>query len=219
MTAIAHFVLAPALVLAIQPSAATRLSGTPWQLVRFQGGDGKVVTPDDRSKYTIDFGPDGRLAVRFDCNRGAGAWKASGPSQIEFGLLALTRAMCPPGSMHDQLVKHWSFVRSYVMRDGRLYLSLMADGGIYEFEPRTISEAAAGTTARFTCGKSEVTTRVAGESLELTIGGKSFALSHTKAASGARYVSSGAPEVTFWSKGRVATLTIGKTTYPECVQQ
>jgi para-nitrobenzyl esterase len=31
-------------------------------------------------------------------------------------------------------VKQWDFIRSYVMRDGRLFLSLMADGGIYEFE-------------------------------------------------------------------------------------
>jgi membrane-bound inhibitor of C-type lysozyme len=135
----------------------------------------------------------------------------------------LTRAMCPPGSIHDQLVTHWPAVRSYVLRDGRLFLSLMADGGIYEFEPRVTAEApaatASATTARYLCGAAEVTTRVAGESLELTIGGKSFTLAHTKAASGARYASSGAPEVTFWSKGRVATLGIGKTTYPECVQQ
>jgi len=27
-------------------------------------------------------------------------------------------------------------VRSYVIRNGHLYLALMADGGIYEFEPR-----------------------------------------------------------------------------------
>jgi len=32
-------------------------------------------------------------------------------------------------------IKRWPFVRSYVLKDGRLYLSLMADGGIYEFEP------------------------------------------------------------------------------------
>jgi len=43
--------------------------------------------------------------------------------------------MCPPGSLHDQIVKQLPHVRSYVMKDGRLFLSLMADGGIYEFEP------------------------------------------------------------------------------------
>ena len=115
--------------------AADGLGGTSWQLVKFQGGDGKVLRPDDKSKYTIAFGNDGVVSLRIDCNRGRGAWKSPGRNQLEFGLLALTRAMCPPGSLHDHIVKQWGFVRSYVIKDGHLYLSLMADGGIYEFEP------------------------------------------------------------------------------------
>lgn len=114
-----------------------------WRLVRFQGGDGTVLTPDDRAKYTIQFMPDGRLVARIDCNRGRGTWKSAGPNQLEFGPLALTRAQCPPGSLHDRIVKHWSYFRSYVMRDGHLFLSLMADGGIYEFEPAGGGSAAA----------------------------------------------------------------------------
>ena len=117
------------------PPAAPSLAGTAWQLVRFQGGDGAVATPDDRSKYTLAFAGDGTLTARIDCNRGRGTWKSQGPGQLELGPMALTRAMCPPGSLHDRLVRHLSFVRSYVIRDGRLFLSLMADGGIYEFEP------------------------------------------------------------------------------------
>jgi para-nitrobenzyl esterase len=111
------------------------LAGTSWQFVRFQGGDGRVVVPDDKSKYTVAFGTDGGVSVRFDCNRGRGSWKSDRPNQLLFGPLALTRAMCPPESLHDQFVKHWFYVRSYLLRDGRLYLALMADGGIYEFEP------------------------------------------------------------------------------------
>jgi len=42
---------------------------------------------------------------------------------------------CPPGSLHDRIVKHWPYIRSYVLKDGHLHLSLMADGGIYEFVP------------------------------------------------------------------------------------
>jgi para-nitrobenzyl esterase len=37
--------------------------------------------------------------------------------------------------MHDQIVKQWSNIRSYVIKDGHLFLALMADGGIYEFAP------------------------------------------------------------------------------------
>jgi len=111
------------------------LGGTSWQLVKFQGGDGAVLMPDDKVKYTIPFTADGTLNVRFDCNRGRGTWTSPGPNQLQFGPLALTRAMCPPGSLHDHIVRQWPFVRSYTISGGNLFLSLMADGGSYEFEP------------------------------------------------------------------------------------
>jgi para-nitrobenzyl esterase len=116
------------------PQGAPGLGGTSWQLVKFQGGDGTVLTPDAR-KYTLAFSGDGIVNARIDCNSGRGTWTSSGPGQVELGLLALTRAMCPPGSLHDRIVRHWGYLRSYVVKDGHLYLSLMADGGIYEFEP------------------------------------------------------------------------------------
>ena len=115
--------------------APQSLAGTSWQLVGFQGGDRRVLVPDERAKYTVAFGADGVVNVRFDCNRGRGSWTSERPGQILFGPMAMTRAMCPPGSMHDQLVKHWFYIRSYVFKDGHLYFSLLADGGIYEFEP------------------------------------------------------------------------------------
>jgi para-nitrobenzyl esterase len=115
--------------------ATPGLGGTSWQLVRFQGGDDTVLTPEDKSKYTLAFDTEGRVSARIDCNRGVGTWKSSGPPQLEFGPLALTRMMCPPAPLNDRLAKDWEYVRSYVMKDGHLFLSLMADAGIYEFEP------------------------------------------------------------------------------------
>jgi heat shock protein HslJ len=102
--------------------------------VKFQGGDGTTLEPDDPNKYTVAFRTDGRLSARVNCNRGMGTWKSSG-SEVEFGRLALTRAYCPPEPIYDQMVKQWEYVRSYLIRNGHLYLALMADGGIYEFEP------------------------------------------------------------------------------------
>ena len=116
-------------------AASESLVGTAWQFVRFQGGDGAILTPDERAKYTIAFADNGGLNVRFDCNRGRGTWKSPGPDQIEFGPLALTRVMCPSGSLHDHMVKQWPFVRSYIIKSGHLFVSLMADGGTFEFEP------------------------------------------------------------------------------------
>lgn len=117
------------------PATPSKLQGTTWQLVRFQGSDDTTLTPDDKTKYRIAFGAGGQLTARIDCNRGRGTWKSSASSQLELGPLALTRAKCSEGSLHDQIVKQWAYVRSYVIRDGHLFLALMADGGIYEFEP------------------------------------------------------------------------------------
>jgi para-nitrobenzyl esterase len=115
--------------------AAAGLEGTSWRLVQIAMSDGATRPAIDRSRYTIGFGREGLLNVRFDCNRGRGSWTSSAPGQLGFGPLALTRALCPVGSLHDDLVRQWPYVRSYVVKDGRLFLSLMADGGIIEFEP------------------------------------------------------------------------------------
>ncbi len=127
------------------PSSATTsdLSGPTWQLLKFQGGDGKTLAPTGNAKYTLIFTNDGHVNAQLDCNRGRGMWKSSARNQLEFGPLALTRAMCPPGSLDTQIAAQLSNVRSYTLKGGHLFLSLMADGGTYEFEP-TKSGAAAG---------------------------------------------------------------------------
>jgi para-nitrobenzyl esterase len=116
-------------------TAPTSLEGTSWRLVQINMSDGVTRAAIDRSRYTIGFGKSDVLNVRFDCNRGRGSWKSSGGSHLEFGPLALTRMMCPVGSLHDELVRQWPYVRSYLIKDDRLFLSLMADGGTLEFEP------------------------------------------------------------------------------------
>jgi metallo-beta-lactamase class B len=120
--------------------AASTLAGTSWKLVRFRGGDDSTLAPDDPARYTLEFQEEGRLAARVDCNRGSGTWKSDEPNQLELGPLALTKMACPPSPFADRLLKDWSHVRSYVLKDGRLYVSLMADGGIYELEPLETSQ-------------------------------------------------------------------------------
>jgi len=38
-------------------------------------------------------------------------------------------------SVHDRRVRNFPLIRSSVMKDSRLFLALMADGGTYPFEP------------------------------------------------------------------------------------
>jgi len=114
------------------------LRAKEWQLVRIQDGSGAVLVPDVKAKYTLEFDALSGYEVRIDCNRGHGKWASHAPGQLLLGPLALTRAACAPGSLHDRIVKQLPYVRSYLVKDNRLFL--MADGGTYEFEPSTLGK-------------------------------------------------------------------------------
>lgn len=114
---------------------ASELSDTSWRLVKIVSMDDSVDEPDDRSKYTLDLRADGRAALQADCNRGTGSWTSESASRLTFGPIAATRALCPPGSLSEKYLAQFEWVRSYVMKDGHLFLATMADGSIIEFEP------------------------------------------------------------------------------------
>jgi heat shock protein HslJ len=117
-----------------EPLSAAGLSNTSWQLLEIRNADGTSLHPGDSSKYTVTFEADGSLTAQVDCNRGKGTWKSRSPGQIELGPMALTRAMCPPGSLSDRMAKDLSTAQSYTIESGQLRLTLSA-GGYYEFEP------------------------------------------------------------------------------------
>lgn len=116
--------------------------GHTWQLVEIVSMDDRVDVPDNRALYTVEFKTDGAVQVRADCNRGAGTWTSTGPSQLQFGEIAATQAQCLPGSLHESYMAQFPWVRSYVMKDGHLFLATMADGSIIEFEPVELPLAA-----------------------------------------------------------------------------
>ena len=123
--------------------ASPSLAGTNWELVAIQSmddaqGTTRIPSPD---QFTVSFAQDGRASFRLDCNRGTSTWKST-PSadgvtgSLRFGPIAATRAMCPPPHLDERIVRDLGFVRSYLFKDGKLFMSLMADGGIYEWRPR-----------------------------------------------------------------------------------
>jgi len=119
----------PAAAASLDPA----LAGTSWRLVKLEGRDGAVLRPDDPSKYTLEFAADGRLSVRVDCNLGRGRWTADG-KQIVFTNVSVTRTRCTPSPLQARMAAESGDVRDYVIRDGRLFLSVMTDN-VYEFEP------------------------------------------------------------------------------------
>ena len=106
------------------------LVGT-WRLVELQSSDDAIGTtrPSDPSKYEMTLGADGSVAMQLDCNRGVGQWQSNGPSEIAFGRLGMTMAMCPEGSLDTRIARQMEFVRTYVLQGDRLSLNMMADGG------------------------------------------------------------------------------------------
>lgn len=114
------------------------LAGVVWEWHEFQGMDDSTVTPDDPSHYTLEFLPEGRIAVRADCNRGFGTYATDGP-MMTLEVIGLTKAMCPPDSLADRFVEDVGMVSSHVFRDGTLYLALPVDAGILAFEARYVA--------------------------------------------------------------------------------
>lgn len=122
--------------------ATATLAGSRWRLLELQSMDDSIgtVEPDDPARYTLALGTDGKVSMQLDCNRGSGTWKSVPSSDgasgsFELGPMAMTRAMCPRGSLDTRIAREMGYVRSYVLKDGRLHLSLMADGGIQVWEP------------------------------------------------------------------------------------
>jgi heat shock protein HslJ len=117
------------------------LAGTRWRLIDFQSMDdsqGRTI-PAHPDRYTITFGTDGRASMQIDCNRGSAPWRAipsgSGGGSLTFGAISSTRMACQELSMSRLMERQLPYVRSYTLSNGRLHMSLMADGGVFTWEP------------------------------------------------------------------------------------
>ena len=116
-------------------NSSSVLSGTTWQLVKFQGPDERIFTVEDKSKYTISFGRSGGVTAQIDCNSARSTWRVTAPGKLKFGSWSRTEAKCGAGSLHDQIVRDGAAVRNFEIKDGHLFLSGMESGGYYELEP------------------------------------------------------------------------------------
>jgi heat shock protein HslJ len=117
------------------------LAGEVWELTQFESSNGNVFTPDNPSLYTIEFLPGGLVAIGSDCNRGRGSYTRNG-SEIDMTVLALTRAMCKPGSFSGDFVTFINQVNSLVFADGQLHLALPFDSGFLSFTPEELTPVA-----------------------------------------------------------------------------
>lgn len=122
--------------------SVNRLAGTKLQLLKIQSMDDTLgtVTPEDPFFFTVRLDIDGTVYIHHNCNRASGTYFSEPRDHgwsggFEFGSLAATRVVCPLPNLDKRIVVKVEFVRDYLLREGRLYLSLMADGGIYAWAP------------------------------------------------------------------------------------
>ena len=125
-------------------AAADPLSKTTWRLLKIESmapEESPSTVIDDPSKYTVDFGEDGRAAFQIDCNRGSSSFEAapapgdSDSGSLTFGAIAMTKMACLQPSADAKVAAALGMVRSYLLADGQLHLSLEADSGIMHWEP------------------------------------------------------------------------------------
>ncbi len=122
-----------------RPKDAERLVGITWYWQGTLMSDDSQFVPDDRRRYTVLFSRDGRVAVRADCNRGAGKYVLEGRS-LTISALAVTKAACPPGSLEQRFLAQLSNVASLLWRGDVLHLEIKFDSGTMTFS-KALSEA------------------------------------------------------------------------------
>lgn len=57
---------------------------------------------------------------------------------MRLGPIAATHALCTPPRLYERVARELPDVRTYLLKDGHLYLSLMVDGAIYEWVPMQV---------------------------------------------------------------------------------
>jgi uncharacterized lipoprotein YbaY len=108
------------------------ITGVVWHWHATLFNDGMVIFPTGPARYTLELRPDGRAAVRADCNQGGGAYTLDG-DRIEIGPIATTLIACPPGSLGSEFTQQLDEAARFFTQDGDMFLALSSDRGFMRF--------------------------------------------------------------------------------------
>jgi heat shock protein HslJ len=110
-------------------ASSSTITGIVWKWGRFEGSSNKSnFVIDDPNKYTLMLLPNGSYQAKADCNRMQGQYTLEG-RRIKIMPGAATLAECAPGSRYADYLRHLTEAVSFVVRDNKLVLSLVVDGG------------------------------------------------------------------------------------------
>jgi para-nitrobenzyl esterase len=91
-----------------------------------------VATPE---RYTLEFQPEYRVAVRADCNRGIGPWRLDG-GKVSIGPLTISKRVCGADSRGREFQAGLEATRRWYLRDGSLFLELPHARGVLRMSPQ-----------------------------------------------------------------------------------
>jgi heat shock protein HslJ len=112
--------------------AFSDITDKAWQWIEFTDPvNGTQAIPNPAS-YQVTFQPSGIVRINADCNRGAGQYQVDGAA-MQFTVQAMTRAMCPPGSLSNEFIQNLNAAAVWFVQDGDLYIDLFADSGTMRF--------------------------------------------------------------------------------------
>jgi heat shock protein HslJ len=95
------------------------LLGTVWSLELIRFANGTELVPREPGLYTLLLGPDGSVALRVDCNQGAGRFEVDA-ERLFFAPFATTRAACPPGTLDQDYLVQLGSAATYQLADDQL---------------------------------------------------------------------------------------------------
>jgi heat shock protein HslJ len=112
-------------------TSVTALHGA-WQLVSLQEGDAPMTSIPEPERFTADFGADGALAARADCNRCQGSYEASSGTLAVHPLMACTLAYCQSAPLDTTYVSLLLSSTSWAVENA--FLQLRSEKGVLRFE-------------------------------------------------------------------------------------
>ena len=117
----------------IPPGSAAELAGTVFAWQATELADGRHVAPAAPDRYTLEFGTDGRVRLRADCNRGSAAFVSGTNRALAMSAIGTTKMGCPAGSHDTEFLRELGQVDAYRPVDGGLVLTLKGSAGAMRF--------------------------------------------------------------------------------------
>jgi heat shock protein HslJ len=119
---------------AAEAGGTSNLTGVVWEWQGSSYSDDSSATPDDPSRYTIEFLDDGTASIKADCNQVQAQYTADGTS-ISITPGASTKVACPEDTLDFEFLLDLEGAATYAVDESSLRIDIKFDSGSMQFAP------------------------------------------------------------------------------------